>query len=477
MAMYNCSFTKQCVQCIRESIKIIIIFVTIATSNSNGYSQPNAHWHFGYGAGLDFSNSQVQVNIASSMFSSAGSASISDQSGNLLFYTNGVRVWDNSNNIMLNGLGLLGDSTSRNAAMIVPMPGNDSIYYIFTYGNSKIHYTVVDMSMNGGLGEVTSTKNISLTNNADNLLLSVYSSTCEVAWIITRQASSNTFNAFNLSSSGLSASPIQTSIGTVNGGSNKSGRSSHDGNKIAVPTVTNSPSMGYGVVEIFDFNKSTGKLSNVISISDIRGPQSVEFSPNNKVLYAVSPGFLDDHLYQWDISSNQSSTIIQSQFLVDSTNNDNHSDIQLGSDGRIYVSIQGTSINATINDSLSIINNPNVIGSGCGFLRNSLSLKGRQCGSSFPRIGFCKYYIGIEEGSHLRKEEIVLYPNPASDVIFIASTSNNGYYRLADMRGRIVKMGEYKNKSIPVYSIRDGNYILEVSVDGQTKMGRITIRK
>ena len=86
MAMYNCSFTKQCVQCIRESIKIIIIFVTIATSNSNGYSQPNAHWHFGYGAGLDFSNSQVQVNIASSMFSSAGSASISDQSGNLLSF-------------------------------------------------------------------------------------------------------------------------------------------------------------------------------------------------------------------------------------------------------------------------------------------------------------------------------------------------------------------------------------------------------
>src|SRR5690606_37559289 len=101
--------------------------VTIST-----YAQEHNIWYFGTYAGLDF-NSGVPVALTDGQLNTMeGSASIADSNGNLLFYTNGVSVWNKNHEIMENGTGLMGDSSSIQSALIVLKPGSNTIYYIFT---------------------------------------------------------------------------------------------------------------------------------------------------------------------------------------------------------------------------------------------------------------------------------------------------------------------------------------------------------
>ena len=95
-----------------------------------------------------------------------GVATISDNSGNLLFYTNGITVWNRNHLIMTNGSGLLGDFSSTQSAIIVQKPLSTNIYYIFTSDNDAgpdgIRWSEVDMNLSSGLGAITTNKNIAL---------------------------------------------------------------------------------------------------------------------------------------------------------------------------------------------------------------------------------------------------------------------------------------------------------------------------
>ena len=99
-------------------------------------------WMFGQGGGLDF-NSGSPVSISGSQIFgnptetgdyaySEGCSSIADSSGSLLFYSNGEKVWNKNNAIMPNGNAIMGFYSSTSAALIIPMPSSDSLYYLFT---------------------------------------------------------------------------------------------------------------------------------------------------------------------------------------------------------------------------------------------------------------------------------------------------------------------------------------------------------
>src|SRR4051812_41956466 len=85
------------------------------------HAQPEAkNWVFGNKGGLTFTPTPVAFTTAINTLE--GSASISDQSGNLRFYTDGMTVYDKNNGIMPNGTGLLGGSSATQSALIVPWP-------------------------------------------------------------------------------------------------------------------------------------------------------------------------------------------------------------------------------------------------------------------------------------------------------------------------------------------------------------------
>ncbi len=134
----------------------------------NGLAQgENNIWCFGAGAGIDF-NGAVPVYFDQNMYSREGCASVSDANGNLLFYTRGSKIWDRNGNVMPNGTGMFGNGPVQNGqpigssaggAIAVKSVTDPDIYYAFSLGALEdgpisLWYSVVDMTLNGGLGDV-----------------------------------------------------------------------------------------------------------------------------------------------------------------------------------------------------------------------------------------------------------------------------------------------------------------------------------
>jgi hypothetical protein len=154
-----------------RTVFILSAFVClIFFSPSNTFSQmEDNNWVFGKGEGLTFSNGTPVSFPSTEINQPEGCSSISDASGNLLFYTDGIRVWDRKNYQMPNGFGLAGDASSTTSAYIVKKPQSDSLYYIFTTDKQGgrlgpfpgLRYSVVNIRANSGWGDVVE-KNVLL---------------------------------------------------------------------------------------------------------------------------------------------------------------------------------------------------------------------------------------------------------------------------------------------------------------------------
>src|SRR5690606_2425500 len=91
----------------------------------------NTKWYFGNHVALEFMTNPPTLLNNSAMNVYEGCASIADAAGNLLFYTDGMTVWNQQHTVMANGTGLNGVGSAVQAAIIIKQPGNATIYYIF----------------------------------------------------------------------------------------------------------------------------------------------------------------------------------------------------------------------------------------------------------------------------------------------------------------------------------------------------------
>lgn len=82
---------------------ISLLFLT----SSFGQFNRTMNWAIGDSALIDFNTSFPTVG-SSSIDAFEGSSTMSDLNGNLLFYTNGVSVWNSQHQLMDNGSGLFG---------------------------------------------------------------------------------------------------------------------------------------------------------------------------------------------------------------------------------------------------------------------------------------------------------------------------------------------------------------------------------
>jgi hypothetical protein len=211
---------------------VLILMVLFGGSIATAQKQNNV-WYFGSGVGLDFNGTPPAVLHDGAMglssgqrFEYEGCASVSDRrTGALLFYTDGISVWNNSHKVMPNGKGLLGRHHSTNSAMIVPMPGDDQRYYIFTadagFGrdstpdgpNAGINYSIVDMRLDGGRGDIVE-KNHHLLNRATEKLCVIPQPRCGSYWVITQGWLEKKYYAFLVTANGV-LSPVVSEVGTA----------------------------------------------------------------------------------------------------------------------------------------------------------------------------------------------------------------------------------------------------------------------
>lgn len=157
------------------------------------------HWYFGNGAGIDFSSGTAVADTTGNLHTYEGCSSMSDINGNLLFYTDGDTVWNKNHLPMPNGTGLMGCGnygSSANAGLIVPKPNNTDIFYIFTTDcqenftnfqqNKGFRYTVIDMNLNGGLGDVISKNNLLFTPSVEGIAATKHCNGTDI-WIVAHE--------------------------------------------------------------------------------------------------------------------------------------------------------------------------------------------------------------------------------------------------------------------------------------------------
>ena len=364
-----------------------------------------ANWYFGENAGLtfDLSGNQIINKTDGQLNTREGCSSISDDDGNLLFYTDGLTVWNRDHVQMANGFSLHGDSSSTQSAIIVPKPASTTIFYIFTVDNGidgvnyGLNYSEVDMSLNGGLGAVT-IKNTNLLPLCSEKITAVLKNCLtEALWVVTfapedaSQQVFTTYHAFEISDLGVNTTAVKSTFNNQITEPRGYLKLSPDGTKVACANVKSG-------LFLYDFDADSGILTNETSLtinSNNRAAFSygIEFSPNSNLLYVHSSNDFFDAQNPSNGNNPRNHTSTLSQFNL--TENDIQNSqvnldsrqlyrgaLQLGPDGKIYRALSATyQIGLPF---LGVIENPNVIGTGCNYKHNAISLSPSNSSQGLP---------------------------------------------------------------------------------------------
>ena len=335
---------------------------------------------------MNFNTSPPTTVTGGSLNTIEGVASISDASGNLLFYTDGITAYDATNAVMNNGTGLLGDQSSTESAIIVKKPGSSTLYYLFTVslpGNAGgVSYSIVDMSLNGGLGAITAAKNVLVYTPSTERICAVKHCNNKDIWIVSHYDGTNEFYAHLLTSAGLSAGPVISASGSVSAGSSGNGigylKVSPNGTKLAMVMRYTVSGSNQSIVEMDDFNNSTGVVSNALSMGGAYTyGYGVEFSPDGTRLYVNSSG--GSFINQYNLCAGTPAQVAASATQIGTSTSSWMGAMQIGPDGKIYVARYSTGY-------LGVINSPNTLGLGCNYVDNGLALAGGQSQFGLPNF-------------------------------------------------------------------------------------------
>ncbi len=352
-----------------------ILFNFLLLVSVYSYSQNRANvWYFGDNAGLDFTAESPEVISGSNMLAEAGCATISDKAGNLLFYTNGVTIWNKMNQIVRNGKGINGSYGISQSSIFIPKPNNDAFYYLFTVDTSGFYYSIINATLNNGLGAVI-LKNKRLVY--DSLFITDKITACRHCnatdtWVVIHSRNTSAFLAYLVTENGIVKNPVVSISGNKVLAELGYMKISPSGEKLVLPV--NSSEILFNV---FDFDNKTGIVSNplIVPKSDISYAYGIEFSADSKVLYVATGG---EHYYlmQYDLSQKDVNNLVNSAIRIDEGN---HYALQLAPDHKIYV--------ARVNDPwLGVINFPSVLGGGCLFEKDAVFLNYHQCKMGLPNF-------------------------------------------------------------------------------------------
>lgn len=348
---------------------LIAIIVFLLFSVQASAQREMANWYFGNNAGLDF-NGGIGIPQNDSGISTIETCGItSDANGNLLFYSDGETVFTRTHEVMPNGQGILGHKSSTNGGIVIPFPGDPSRYYLFTAdavqhyqetggaSGRGLNYAIIRMTDNGGLGAVED-KNITLLENSSEKLTAVAKSDGSGFWILTHYQ--DTFYAYSITSAGIAPAETTTIGPLIDSFQNYRGslKFSPDGTKVAIAHSKFEPVFG-GDLFLYDFDETTGTLSNEISLGDDLIYYGVEFSANSERLYSSSKIPLDGGNATGDILIDQfdilSANIPGSRYTIAQFPGNPLRDLP----GALQVAIDTKIYYANSGDLISIINRPN----------------------------------------------------------------------------------------------------------------------
>ena len=387
-------------------------------SVSKSYSQQyDIKWLTGYNdvRSIDFTDDTTMVNLiyrvtsllglSDSFISFLSKSNICNPSGSMLILANGNSIGNSAGLYIENGQHFYDSVAETNAPygdfvfqQCLLLPKKDNEYYYInssltdsTYiqaalgfpdpsysrfpNRINIYYSLVDMNKNGGLGKVTSKKNVLFHDSriCDGLLTAVRHANGRDWWVVFAHMDTARLYTYLFTPEGVEGPLIQNigqpmkrvyGIGTA--------VFSPNGKMLAIGTANTT-------ISLLDFNRCTGIYSNprIIDYDSSRGTfglpfggvSGLSFSANNKYLY-ISGGMHNNSVGQYSLDS----TNISASFKLVFQKNDSIdpfdmsiSYMALAPDNQIYISnYDGSS------KYLHAITKPDEFDTACCFRTNHL---------------------------------------------------------------------------------------------------------
>ena len=408
----------------RNSASLILLFALILTNQSICQNQAN-NWFLNNwdGAGVSFNTGTAiaTTNNAIKSFGDGGTASISDTNGNVLFYSDGRKVYNKNDEVMINGADLDGDFGGSQPVAICDNPANPNQYYIFTIGSRNrlygLKYSIVDMLGDNGKGAVIS-KNIPISSATwarDKIAIAKHANNRDF-WIVTRITNSDNFASFLLTENGLNDTPIlsKTRFMGITGNWYGPLKFSQDFKKVISAHRAMNDYLD-GSFEVSNFNNSTGEIDYQFSIKEFNGSADdcpvlgIEISPDSKLLYVsfyrtnniANPNHYT-YIYQYDLTQSDSLSFLNSHVPITTTAS--VAGLQLAPDGKIYgIKFTYQPGSDTLLSYLDRIENVWETGPACTFVENAVSLLGRKTNDNLPNFPQYLLYRFVWDGGPCAK--------------------------------------------------------------------------
>ncbi|WP_207632817.1 gliding motility-associated C-terminal domain-containing protein [Foetidibacter luteolus] len=338
------------------------LLFSVITCQLDSSLQHMAHWYFGYFCSLDFSSGlPVKTNTALANYTMQGEStypgqlpsvsatvSLSDSSGNLLFYSNGVSVW-NSKHQKINKSSILGksDINASTGICYVPFPGDPGKYFIagiypnFNETDCGVRFALIDLASNT-VQQYREFNHSSLPRRFSEFLTVVPHCNGTDYWIIVKGFNQDkNFYSFLVTVNGIDAGQAPVISGGFThpgyGGSGNQLKANKQGNKLMLASPH-----GYVNIEagaLYDFDSRTGEVKNEKQIPNVPGYNNVQsgtaFSPNGEYFYLMRSSNLATNgppywMFQYRVSDMQYNILATTGFYFSHP-------FQLGPDKQLYI--------------------------------------------------------------------------------------------------------------------------------------------
>jgi len=302
------------------------------------------------GEGLDFT-CYPPTKFATVALGYESNTSICDSAGNLLCYYSNNEVYNRLHQRMPNGFNILGDE-AKQWSLLIPAPIKDKYYLITEFQDWNdwqyyVSYTVIDMSLNNGLGDVTEKNKIIVKRYAPTISATHHANGRDI-WLLLTNDKSNIYDAFLITPTGIAPPVSSQAFVPV---TPRFFKFSANSQKAAL--MCEFLSTGSDQTFIFNFNPATGQLTENFYFDEMSTGMS--FSADGSKFYF-------SNFYwsaQYDVNTRHKTLLTGFPYCQS---------LQLASDGRIY--------GLADNNDLLVIHYPTLEGVASNYEKTGLKLNG-----------------------------------------------------------------------------------------------------
>ncbi|MBV6453550.1 MAG: hypothetical protein FNNCIFGK_00784 [Bacteroidia bacterium] len=309
----------------KSIIKLLVLLLVFSWNQVSAQGR-NSVWLLGN----HYSSSSLEgrINFTSSSYNvlseqrnipfNATQGIISDESGNILMSSNGIFIANAIGDTMQDGDGLNPDSFTNDwiqyglpipyGNIILPMPDDTNKYVLFhqtgdynsisTLASTEIFYSVVDISMSGGFGQVISKNNVALSGSFGWGLSACKHGNGRDWWLIALNDSATISYKFLLTPDTIQFINSQNMQVPSHIGFAGQPTFSPDGEKFGYTSGDGFTGPWLMAANLFSFDRCSGDfiLDTVINYFDGNPGFGCAFSPNSKYFYFATT----EHIYQVD---------------------------------------------------------------------------------------------------------------------------------------------------------------------------------